>query len=110
MDNPIGRKSLAHEVPPHIRPNPEGDVFFITISCKQRGTNQLAKDEIWKAILETLLLRESNGEIQIRLVLAMPDHLRGLFRGLPREPLDAAAVEAGLETVVRKLQRRGVIG
>ena len=35
---------------------------------------------------------------------------RGLFRGLPREPLDAAAVEAGLETVVRKLQRRGVIG
>ncbi|KAH8051443.1 hypothetical protein JL720_15157 [Aureococcus anophagefferens] len=34
---------------------------------------------------------------------------RGLFRGLPREPLDAAAVEAGLETVVRKLQRRGVI-
>lgn len=79
MDNPIGRKSLAHEVPPHIRPNPEGDVFFITISCKQRGTNQLAKDEIWKAILETLLLRESNGEIQIRLVLAMPDHLHGLF-------------------------------
>ena len=35
---------------------------------------------------------------------------RGLFRGLPREPLDAAAVEAGLETVVRKLERRGVIG
>ena len=79
MDNPIGRKSLPHEVPPHISPNPEGDVFFITIGCKQRGTNQLTKDEIWKAILETLLLRESKGEIQIRLVLAMPDHLHGLF-------------------------------
>ena len=79
MDKPIGRKSLPHEVPPHIRPNPEDDVFFITIGCKQRGTNQLAKDEIWKAILETLLLRESKGEIQIRLVLAMPDHLHGLF-------------------------------
>ena len=79
MDKAIGRKTLPHEVPLHVTPNPEGDVFFITIGCAERGTNQLAKDLVWKSILETLLLREARGVICIRLVLAMPDHLHGLF-------------------------------
>lgn len=87
MEQPIGRKYLPHDVPPHITPNPEGDVFFITIGCADRGKNQLAKPEVWESILETLLLRESKGEIGIRLVLAMPDHLHGLFSFDGKKPM-----------------------
>ena len=79
MNNSIGRKYLLHEVPAHITPDPEGNVFFITIGCAERGTVQLTKDPVWKSLLETLLFRESNGEIHVRLLLAMPDHLHGLF-------------------------------
>ena len=79
MNESIGRKYLPHDIPPNVIPNSEGEVFFITINCATRGTNQLAKTVVWSAIMETLLLREAKGEVDVRLVLAMPDHLHGLF-------------------------------
>jgi REP element-mobilizing transposase RayT len=81
MDS-IGRKKLDHDVPEGASTNPENEVFFITICCLPRGVNQLAKTEIWQVIDETLRVRELAGDIQTRLVLAMPDHLHGLF-GFP---------------------------
>lgn len=77
--SPIGRKSLLHVVPPNICPNPEGEVFFITICTIPRGVNQLATPAIWQALCETIEIRESRNDIQCRLLLAMPDHLHGLF-------------------------------
>ncbi len=79
MNKPIGRKYRPHEIPAHVTPNPEGEVFYITIGCAERGTIQPTTDPVWSSILETLLLREAHGEIHIRLILAMPDHLHGLF-------------------------------
>lgn len=77
--SPIGRRSLPHDVPPTIRPNPEGEVFFITICTAPRGVNQLAIPDAWQALRETIEIRESRNDIQCRLLLAMPDHLHGLL-------------------------------
>ncbi len=54
-------------------------MFFITICCLPRGENQLAKTKVWQVIDEGLRVREAAGELKARLVLAMPDHLHGLF-------------------------------
>jgi putative transposase len=70
------RKHLPHEVPCWIDPTQEA--FFITINCQPRGTNQLAKPEIWDAILDAITFREQREDWHWRLVLAMPDHLHGI--------------------------------
>ena len=77
--DPIGRKRMAHEVPEGASLNPEYEVYFITICCLPRGENQLAIPEVWQVIDESLTVRELAGDIQVRLVLVMPDHLHGLF-------------------------------
>jgi putative transposase len=78
MDS-IGRRRLPHEVPAEASWSSEEEVFFITICCLPRGDNQLAKTEVWKVIDESLKIREAAGDLKVRLVLAMPDHLHGLF-------------------------------
>jgi REP element-mobilizing transposase RayT len=75
----IGRKILPHEVPAHIVPNPEGDIFFITINTIPRGLNQLAADDVWSRIVESIQVREEAKDLRCSLLLAMPDHLHGLF-------------------------------
>jgi REP element-mobilizing transposase RayT len=80
--NPIGRRYLPHDGLPVNPNNAECEIYFITICCIPRGTNQLATPESWQAITETLAVREASGEINCRLLLAMPDHLHGLF-GFP---------------------------
>jgi REP element-mobilizing transposase RayT len=82
MIKPIGRQHLPHEGPPLSLNNNEGEIYFITICCIPRGTNQLATPEFWQAMTETLIMREARGEMNCRLALAMPDHLHGLF-GFP---------------------------
>ncbi|MEO8613494.1 MAG: hypothetical protein ABI600_00010 [Luteolibacter sp.] len=54
-------------------------MFFVTLCCLPRGENQLAKQEVWKVIDETLRVREHSGDLRVQLVLTMPDHLHGLF-------------------------------
>jgi len=75
----IGRKHPPHDGGPLFSANPEGEVYFITICCVPRGTNQLAHPEIWQAIDETLTLRETGEVLQCRLALAMPDHFHTLM-------------------------------
>ena len=70
---------MHHDVPDGIEINPEGEVFFITICCLPRGENQLARSDVWSVIDETLKMREASGDCSVLLVLAMPDHLHGLF-------------------------------
>ena len=74
----IGRKSLPHDLPPTLVPNPLGEVFFITLCCQPRQVNQLATPSAWRAVKETTLHRESSGDWQVSLLLAMPDHLHAL--------------------------------
>ena len=83
----IGRVPLPHEIPIDVCKSPEEEVFFITICCLPRGENQLARTEAWQVIDETLQIREANGEIRVGMVLAMPDHLHGLFSFPGRKPM-----------------------
>jgi REP element-mobilizing transposase RayT len=70
------RKWLPHDPPLWI--DPLNEAFFITINCLPRGENQLAHDDIWQALTETIEFREKRGEWKWRLLLAMPDHLHGI--------------------------------
>ena len=78
----IGRKHLPHDGGPLNLENPEGEVYFITICCVPRGSNQLANAGIWQAIDKAIALKESSGELTCRLALAMPDHFHALL-GFP---------------------------
>jgi REP element-mobilizing transposase RayT len=64
--------------------DPTQEAFFITINCQPRGSNQLAKPEIWEAILESVAFREQRGDWNWKLLLAMPDHLHGIVT-FPRQ-------------------------
>ena len=66
---------------------PEDEVYFITICCLPRGINQLAQPVVWQMIDESLRHRESVGDMYVRLVLAMPDHLHGLFSFCGKKPM-----------------------
>jgi len=87
MDSSIGRKRLSHVIPVHVRMGPEDEVFFITVCCMPRGVNQLACTDVWQTIDESLQQREHRGDMRVRLVLAMPDHLHGLFAFDGKKPM-----------------------
>ena len=75
----IGRKRLCHDLPPNLIPNPEHEVYFITVCCEHRGSNQLAQPYVWKDMVETMLLRQQRGDCKTSLLLVMPDHWHGLI-------------------------------
>ena len=70
------RKLLPHDPPDWLDPTHEA--FFITINCLSRGTNQLALDSVWSAVIESVRFREDRDEWKWKLILAMPDHLHGI--------------------------------
>ena len=86
----IGRKHLPHDGSPVNPTTSEAEVYFVTICCSPRHTNQLATPEVWQAIEETLAVREAKGEMRCRLALAMPDHLHGLFEFPSSKPMKQA--------------------
>lgn len=63
--------------------NPTGEVFFLTVCCEPRGKNQLANDEVWEVLADSLEVRQKRGNWDCRLFLAMPDHvhLLAMFEG-----------------------------
>jgi hypothetical protein len=75
----IGRRQLPHDGGPISAADPEGEVYFITISCVPRGINQLASPDVWQSICETLSHREGDGTLKCSLALAMPDHFHALM-------------------------------
>ena len=74
---PPVRKTLPHQVPSWI--NPGGEVFFITINCRERFKNQLAQPEISERIFETVQFRQNQSLWWPYIFLLMPDHLHALF-------------------------------
>jgi len=53
--------------------------FFITINCKQRGTNQLARDAVAQGLFEAIGFYHQSHRWQVDLALVMPDHLHALM-------------------------------
>ena len=70
------RKKLPHEIPSWV---PEGSIYYITINCLNRGSNQLALPETASALWETVSYRTAQNLWWPRLFLLMPDHLHALI-------------------------------
>ena len=68
---------LPHDIPLWIDPSKEN--YFITINCRCRGPNQLAKPEIAPGIFETVRFRRDQGLWSFHIFLLMPDHLHTIL-------------------------------
>lgn len=67
------RKTLPHEVPLWLHPSEEN--YFITICCRERGRNRLAKPGVAPALIETIKHRNERQLWYAHLVVIMPDHV-----------------------------------
>jgi putative transposase len=67
------RKQLPHNVPSWV--DLDEAIYFITVCCQTRGTNQLTKPEIAQHLLESIEYRYNKGDWYMHLALLMPDHV-----------------------------------
>jgi REP-associated tyrosine transposase len=56
-----------------------GAIYFITICCEQRGTNQLCHDVSASVLFNTARIYHERGRWNLNLLLLMPDHLHALI-------------------------------
>ena len=70
------RKRLPHDVPVWV--DPAKECYYITITCKRRGLNQLARPEVSSALIETIRHRNGIGVWYVNVAMLMPDHLHML--------------------------------
>jgi putative transposase len=73
----IDRKSLPHDVPSWI--DPQQEIYFLTINCRQRFANQLAIADRSERLFETVRHRQTQLLWWPHLLLLMPDHLHALM-------------------------------
>jgi REP-associated tyrosine transposase len=71
------RKTLPHEIPTWV--DPQKEIYFVTINCRERFRNQLALPEIAPRIFETVRRRQEMLLWWPYLFLLMPDHSHALF-------------------------------
>jgi len=82
------RKTLPHEIPLWV--DPQREIYFITVNCRARGTNQLATTKVAPALFETICHRQEQGLWWPYVFLLMPDHVHALISFPPPvAPLDA---------------------
>ena len=87
------RKTLPHVPPPWVLP---GELFFVTVCCRRRGVNVLAREEIARLVFDAVEAYVAAGRWYVRLMVLMPDHLHMLA---------AVPAEEDLERVVRSWKR-----
>ena len=56
-----------------------GAVYFITICCQQRGTNQLCNETTGQGAFDTARIYHERARWNMDLLLLMPDHLHALI-------------------------------
>ena len=71
------RHSLPHDMPLWV--DPQKEVYFITINCRQRGLNLLTHPELAAALLDTVKLRNDRFIWFAHIFLLMPDHVHALL-------------------------------
>jgi putative transposase len=86
------RKQLAHDVPLWV--DPAKASYFITISCRPRGRNQLAFPDVAEALFESIRYRNDGVIWYVHLALLMPDHVHFL--------VSFPETEKRLQTIVSK--------
>jgi len=70
------RTRLVHTTPPWVG---SGEIFFITICCVERKTNQLALPPTFQVMTGALEHYVRAEKFWVHLFLAMPDHLHALM-------------------------------
>ena len=73
MKQQTGRKIILHDVPPWV--DLYANTYFITVCCKQRGTNQLCLPNIGPALLDSARFYQAQKKWFPWLFLLMPDHV-----------------------------------
>jgi putative transposase len=56
-----------------------GAIYFITICCQRRGSNQLCHDETAAVLVNTARIYHERARWNLNLLLLMPDHLHALI-------------------------------
>ena len=79
------RKKLPHERPLWLRP--DGQIFFITICCRERMKNQLCQSQIAREIFDSIEFRNRNRIWYAHLVVLMPDHVHALISFPYEQPM-----------------------
>ncbi len=77
------RKPLPHEIPSWV--DPQKEIYFISINCEERFTNQLALPDVSKRLFETVHHRQEKLLWWPYLFLLMPDHLHALLSFPPSD-------------------------
>ncbi len=77
------RKRLPHDVPLWV--DPQKSVYFLTLNCRVRGANQLAKPETAVPLLDSVRFRNEKFIWFAHLFLVMPDHVHALISFPPSE-------------------------
>ncbi len=70
------RNHLPHDVPLWV--DPQKEVYFLTINCRQRGREQLTTAEVALPLLGSVRFRQEHQLWFAHLFLLMPDHVHGL--------------------------------
>jgi len=76
------RKQIGHQPPNWVG---DGEVFFITICLKDRGSRQLLEPEVASMVKESVSFYQEQGRWWVELFLLMPDHLHALISFNQRE-------------------------
>jgi len=66
------RKKLPHEIPPWVS---QGARHYITINCRQRGTDALCRAPVANDLLKGGEAYEDLGRWYLWMLLIMPDHI-----------------------------------
>ncbi|MFL6514862.1 MAG: REP-associated tyrosine transposase [Chthoniobacterales bacterium] len=76
FESTFTRKALNHSG--HFQAR-FGAIYFITICCQQRSTNQLCRGRVAKHIFETAAMYDCQESWHLLVLLLMPDHLHTLI-------------------------------
>lgn len=92
------RKTLGHEVPAWVE---RGAIFFVTICCAERGSNQLCRQEVATVLFEAVEFRQKALRWYVHLLVLMPDHLHALV-AFPHDQPMSSVVANFKEMTARK--------
>ena len=56
-----------------------GAIYFVTICCDKRGSNQLCREDMSKVLFDTARIYHEGGRWNLNVLLLMPDHLHALI-------------------------------
>jgi putative transposase len=95
------RKTLPHDTPLWV--DPQREIYFITINCRQRFTNQLAREEISQPLFATVRHRQEKSIWWPHLFLLMPDHLHALIAFPPSGKTLASIISQWKEWTAKEI-------